>query len=265
VPIPVFDFIPIIQESGKVRLRVVVLSGVSTRHESPSTRDGKIFARITPNWPVQDQFTFEGFTDPARLPADRVLYGVALNAGEQFELVEDNSSGMSGKAIIDDGTREVVNPILIVSFATDEDVFGSYRFAQGMPGYDSSYGLAAYHARAMRQILTSILPEAVPQFYAGKTLSAFEPLASADELPELGLIRNPAALEKLQADLVKQLSAEEAENTEEFADMADKARQRVAAGLKSIALANPLPEDLPPENQPPGAGVVVQFGSWKRG
>jgi hypothetical protein len=260
---PVFDYIPVIGDRNAAHLRVITVSGVSTKHDSTHTQAGRMFGRITPDFPEVGRFVLEVFNDFGRAALSRILYGEATEPGTPFSLIPDNGSGLTARAIIKDESRVVNDFVMVVSFATDSDVLDAAAAAR-MPGFDPAYGLAVFHAQAMRTILASHLPEAVPHLYVGKNVSAFVPLQSADQLPDITTIRNADTLRTVQADMVKALSAQRAEHLEEFAEMAALARERVSSNLASIRNANPAP--LPnPTTLPPGEGVMVQVGSFSRG
>lgn len=262
---PIFDFVPIIQDTGAVHFRVIVIAGLSTKHGATSSAMGQLFGRMFPDIPVAGQVTVEVFNDMGRAAPARVLYGVSVAFGEYFDLIGDNQSGITARAIVDNGNHVVSDSILIPTFATDVDVLKDANAAARFPGYDPVYGLAEFHATAMRVLLASHLPQAVPHLYAGRNVSAFVPLRTARELPDIRDIRNPGALRQAQADLVKALSAQEREHLEEWRDIANLARQRFQGDLVSIREANPAPEIPDVTTESPGVGVVTQVSSWRRG
>jgi hypothetical protein len=258
---PVFDYIPIIQDTGKVFLRAIVVTGYSTKVGDESSLDGRLYCRITPGIGI---YTVEVFEDSSFDVDGLLMSGEIESTGSWFNLDEQNTSGLTGRAILGEGSNEVSESVAIVTFATDSDIMSKAGEISAFPGYDSEYGLAYFHAQAMRILLTSFLPQAIPHLFIGKNLSAFLPLTSVLSLPDITKIRNPAALERVQADLVKELSATQREYLDEWAAMATGARGRIKEYLASIKEENPAPP-IDPTTLPPNAGVLTNFSSFSRG
>ena len=255
--IPVFDVVPIIQNRGGIRIGIVTVAGVSTKHDSGDTDNGRLYADTVNAgggaWRV------DLFSDYLRSPGSLVARGTAAAIGQYFALAEQNGSGVTGRMRLD-GTGNATFPaIIIVSFAVDADVYKSAGDAAAMPGYDEDYGLASFHAAAMRQILTSDLPSVAPDLFRGSTLSAFVPLDTAAELPDLQKVQSPESLRNAQADLVKALSTQESEHLDEWADVAAAARERYALALRTFGAAN-----APKAADTKAAATGIRFGSFTR-
>lgn len=256
--IPAFDTIPIIQNRTGIRLGFIVVSGVSTQHSSTHTDNGVLYAAITHN--VNGSYTLRLYSDFAQSPESEVLASGEISLGAIFDLASVNDSDLTGRARLD-GNGTIVNPaIVIVTFATDVDVFRDASRAAAMPGYDVEYGLASFHAAAMRQILTSDLPAALPGIYRSRKISSFVPLSVGAELPDLTEIETPEALRDAQAMLVKAKSATEADHTEEFAEMARLAMENYRQEMADVKDAN-APAEVEQQEQTGG----IQFGVFTRG
>jgi hypothetical protein len=258
--VPVFDFIPILQDTGLAHIRVIVITGFSTRIGAESSPTGKLYGKITP---FGGEFLLEVFTDHTFASDSLVMSGTAEATDEYFSLGEQNNSGLTGRAVIGAGALNVSQSVIIVTFAVDSSVNSDPTSISRFPGYDSEYGLATFHARAMRTILADYLPQAIPHLFVGKQISAFAPLQSALALPSIDLIRNPNVLERLQADEVKDLSASEREYLEEWGDLATAARARESAAIKAIIDSNPAPT-IDTTTIPLNNGVLVDFSSFTR-
>jgi hypothetical protein len=117
------------------------------------------------------------FNDPTYLVGSEIASGSGT-IGNLFQLAEENASGVTARIRLD-GAGASANGIIIPTFALDVDVFKNQNDAAAMPGYDPDYGLAMFHAAAMRRIMTSDLPSALPDLYRNSGLSAFVPFGSA--------------------------------------------------------------------------------------
>jgi hypothetical protein len=255
---PIFDTIPIIQNRSGIRLAFLTIAGVSTKHASTDTDNGKLYSTIVDNG--GGGYTVSLYSDFALLGGSLKMQGGPASLGQLIDLLPQNASGMTGRARLD-GNGTISNPqIAIVSMATDADVFRNARRAEAMPGFDATYGLASFHAAAMRQILTSDLPSVMPQAYRNQRLAAFVPLSPGAELPDLTVIESVESLRDAQAMLVKAMSAREADHLEEFADMADRAMRDLRQALADIKDAN-APEEIEQDQQTGG----ITIGSFTRG
>jgi hypothetical protein len=258
VAFPIFDVVPIIQSRDGIRIGVVTVAGVSTAHNSSHTDNGKMYADIVAVG--GGSYRLDLWSDYARGGGSLVARGTAPAVGQYFAIAEQNASGITGRARLDGEGAPVASPIVVVSFAVDADLFKEQNDAASLPGYDTTFGLAAFHAAAMRRLLTSDLPSAVPELFRGKKLAAFTPLALGTEFPDLSQIQNPESLRDAQANLVKSLSAQEAEHLEEFRELAELARERFAAAIGAFRSANaPAVEAVATANN------AISFGTWRRG
>lgn len=254
--LPIFDIVPIIQSRDGIRIGIVTVAGVSTSHSSTNTDAGRLYFDIVR---IIDGYRLDLFSDYARSDGSLVVTGEVGDVGQFFALDAANGSGVTGRARLEGG-GDPASGIAIVSFATDVDILKSQGDTARFPGYDPTYGLAAFHSAAMRQILTSDLPAALPQLYRNSNLSAFAPMAQGSELPDLSRIQNAEALRAAQANLVKALSAQEAEHTQEFSDIAAAARARYVEALKTLTEANTAATEVATE-----VAAAIQFGSFVRG
>lgn len=235
---PVFEYVLILGgDRAKAHLKVAFLAGISTAHDSADTDNGRLYASVTRPGGV---YTLDVYSSRTRSGPSRVLTGTAPALREYFDLEAANDSGMSGRAWLEDYAADDNGVILVPTFATDRDVYAGAEAAAAMPGYDDGYGLAYFHAMAVRDILTSELPRQVPNLFGGDGLAEFVPQGpEGPELPDLrDLGANVDQLRVAQATLVKALSAEQAEHVEQFAAMAKAARGRFDAAMKQLGEAN---------------------------
>jgi hypothetical protein len=233
VAMPKFDVVPIIQDRSGVYIGFATVTGVSTKHDSADTDNGRIYFNVLQ---AGAEYIVTLFSDPTYAAGSEIASGSGA-IGELFSLAEENASGVTGRVRLD-GVGSTANGIILPTFALDVDVFKSQGDAAAMPGYDPDYGLAIFHAAAMRRLLTSDLPSALPDLYRNSGLSAFVPLGAGAQLPDLSAIESPEAIRDAQANLVKSLSAQESEHLEEFADIADAARARFVTALAAFKAAN---------------------------
>jgi hypothetical protein len=237
-----FTAIPIIQDRAGVRLSYATVAGVSTKHGANSTDSGKLYGTIVDDG--AGAYHLDLFADFAKSAPSKRLTSAPAALGTYFDLTEVNASGMTGRARID-GAGALASPLLILSFATDLDVFKDQARAATMPSYDPTYGLAAFHADAMRRILLNDLPAAIPELFRTLKISAFVPASAGAELPDLTKLESAESLRSAQGDLVRALAAAEANYVEEFAEIERMARAAYAEDMRSIAAANaPESEDV---------------------
>jgi hypothetical protein len=162
------------------------------------------------------------------------------------------------------------------SFADDADVFPDPSMCAALPGYDTGLeggndavaarGLAVWHAKAVKQLLTTSLPAAIPHLFGGSGLSALVPM-DEDEIsfPDLRKIANVDQLREAQAALVLAMAAGASRHLREFADMADAARDRLAAIMEDIRKANE-PADLDAMDvTDTTVNHGISFGTFNRG
>lgn len=256
--IPVFDVVPIIQNRNGIRIGIVTVAGVSTKHDSAHTDNGRMYADTVNAG--GGAWRLDLFSDFARSPGSLIARGTAPAVGQYFALDEQNGSGVTGRARLDGSGNATYPAVVIPTFAVDADVYKNPDHAAAMPGYDETYGLALFHAAAMRQILTSDLPSVSPDLYRGSTISAFVPMDVAAELPDLQRVQSSESLRAAQADLVKALSTQESEHLQEWEDVAALARERYAAALRTFAAAN-----APKAAEVKAAATGISFGTFIRG
>jgi hypothetical protein len=259
-----FDVIPIIQDGTGVRIAAVTLAGVSTAHDATDTDNGRMYGVITPEEPG---YRLDVYSSIDQTPGSMLASGAVDTVDKGFVLQSAGESGVTGRARLTGSGAQIAPAILLVSFALDVDVMKSAEQLATMPGYDPVYGLAAFHASAMRQMMLSDLPSAVPGLFAGLKQSPFVPLRGT-EYPDLTKLESPDALREAQAALVKAMSAEELEHTAEFADMASAARERYTSLIATIRESNQPPQAAASAATPPPtatAGSLIVFGEMARG
>jgi hypothetical protein len=255
VAMPKFDVVPIIQDRSGVFIGFATIAGLSTKHDSTDTDNGRIYFNVLQ---AGGEYVVTLFNDPTYLVGSEIASGSGT-IGNLFQLAEENASGVTARIRLD-GAGASANGIIIPTFALDVDVFKNQNDAAAMPGYDPDYGLAMFHAAAMRRIMTSDLPSALPDLYRNSGLSAFVPLGSAVTLPDLSTIESPEALRDAQANLVKSLSAQESEHLEAFAEMADAARARFVTALAAFKAAN-----APKAEEKAATANTISMGYFIRG
>ncbi|HLL88758.1 MAG TPA: hypothetical protein VK324_05605 [Tepidisphaeraceae bacterium] len=259
--VPQFNYVPVLADSEKVRLSVVTLAGVSTKHGSTDTDRGRLYgtAAAQPGGAVRLSL----FAKVSK-PADALVLKGEGAVGEYFDLVEQNGSGMEGQARIDAHAADDAGIVVVVTFASDRDVVLAAAEAAAMPGFDDAYGLAELHATAVQTIMTEALPAAVPHLFGGRGMSAFVPHAADAAFPDLRKLANADQLRVAQGNLVKALSFEQREHLEEFAAIAAAARVRFDEAMGRLQAGN-KPADDAAATQLPTATAGVSFGSFTRG
>jgi hypothetical protein len=163
---------------------------------------------------------------------------------------------MAGQAILRSHTADYRGLILVPTFATDVDVYTSPSASASLPGYDAEYGLAYLHAQAMREIMTTGLPGAVPALFGGDGLATFVPTDVDAELPDLRQIASVDNLRVAQVNLVKALGAEQAEGVEGWMKVAENARKRYDAVMERLAALNTKDEEEAAEELESSGGDI---------
>lgn len=256
--VPVFEYIPIFGDTSKAELAVVSISGISTKHDDTHTDRGRLYGSITGG----GSYTLNIYSSVTRDSGSLVLSGTVGAVGQYFNLTAQNTSGMTARALIKSYTADDAGLIFIPTFAVDIDVMISASACATMPGYDATYGLAYFHAMAMREILTTSLPGVLPNLFGGKGLASFVPTSSGIELPDLTRLANIDQLRVAQSDLVKGLSARDQEHTAEFAAMMKAAFARFDATMKNIGMINKAEDIAEKGEEAEASGVSV--APWSR-
>lgn len=250
MPAPTLDIVPVITDRNGSHVAAVVIYGLSTKGDSKS-ESGKLFVDMISG----GGYTVEVFADYAR--TIKIMTGNTMNLDVYFPLTAFGGSGVTGKMMLS-GSGEPKSAILIPTFNLDADVFHNVNYAPKFPGYDAMYGLAHYHAAAMRRMMISDLPASLPNLYRGKKISAFVPL-SGGELPDLSDIAAPDSLRDAHALLVKHLAAREASHVEEFREIATDALDEYTMALKQFSAAN-----APAETEAKETASTISFGYFTR-
>jgi hypothetical protein len=229
---PVFEYVPTLCDAAKATVRVLSIVGLSTKHDAVTSDRGRLYGAISGG------NTLNLYADALQGGSSLVLTGVAAAIGSIFPLTAANGSGMSGRAIIDAYSGDDASIVVLPTFATDPDVRREVHTAQQLPAYHAAWGLAYFHADAMRTILTSALPAELPHLYGKTGLSAFVPQASAATLPDLRLLANADQLRLAQANLTEALSCKQSIHIPSFRDMYNEAMARFDAGMAALKAAN---------------------------
>lgn len=261
---PRFEYVPIIGDPAKATLRVAFLSGISTAHGSEDTDHGRLYGVVSR---PGDAYRLELFANVNRSAGSLVASGESATLGEYFDVSEESASGISGQAAIDAFSAEDRSVIVIPTFAVDVDVYTTPAAARALPGHDESgegYGLAYLHAQAMREILTSGLPGAVPHLFGGAGLAAFVPTGADVQLPDITKLANVDQLRVAQVHLVKAIGAEQAEGIEAFDKVAKAARARYDAVVTRLAEANTEDEEAAEEEEAADGSGDFGVGQWSR-
>jgi hypothetical protein len=164
------------------------------------------------------------------------------------------------------------------SFSDDGDIDPDPGRLQFLPGYDtgelpgmvdpySARGLAVHHAAAMRQLVTTYLPAAIPHLFGGLGLAALVPMGRVPApFPDLRKLANVDQLREAQAQLALSLAAGRNRHLAEFRDMETAARERFRELMTEIGLANAPAEERASETTGGGGDMSggVSFGTWIR-
>jgi hypothetical protein len=273
-----FEFVFAIGDKKGADVRLA-LSGLSTKHGTAQNDRGRLYLYLVAAYDADSAayaLAADIYSEPTReIAGTRVAAaretGTVRGTGTRLALAPTNDSGLSGwieieqfPGVADVDSTVAAGPIVLLpTFATDEDVMGSADAAAGLPGFDPTRGLALFHAKAMRQMLTTDLPSKMPHLFGGRGLAAFLPVSQMAPLPELAKVANADALREAQATLVKALAAEDMEHVEEFRAMGAAARERYEALITDLGAANQPAEDKAEAENP--SMVDIQFGSFTRG
>jgi hypothetical protein len=262
--VPSFTYIPIVQDLAACDVQVAALAGISTLHGSTDTDEGRLYADVSLSGSTATLSIYSvPFLAPGTGDPDALVAQGSGELGSYFLLSEQNTSGISGRAIVNAVTASPSSLILIPTFATDPDVLLSADEVEALPGFDSGYGLAFLHALAMKQLIASDLPARLPHLFPTKSgLSAFVPGRPDARLTSITSLANPDQLRLAQASLVKALAAEQSEHQQEFADMAKAARARYTAILGEIVDANPKEDE---EAAQDASNISITTSTYSRG
>jgi hypothetical protein len=250
MPGPTFDYVPIFG-GATAKLGSLIVQGVSTKHGDTKTDRGRLYVKLVK---VDPTYTLTLHSAASRSDGSKVASGTVAALSTFFDLAVQNSSGISGQASIASYESDDSTMVAVPTFAMDPDVFVQAAYVANMPGYDTTYGLGYFHARAMRQLLTTDLPRAVKFLYPGGVgLAAFVPTDPAVTLPDLTQLA--------QAQLAKAMSAEESGHMEEWATMATAARERFDEIMAALADANTKDEEAGDQD---ATNQSVSVGTWER-
>jgi hypothetical protein len=263
--VPKFEFVPIVPESPSgsgADVAGLVLEGISTKADSPDTDRGRLYGRIVDDG--EAGYFVQLFADFERSAAAIVEGRIAKNLVPGVVVLAPHQAGdrpLAGRLRLVEVRALPASFVAVVSFAIDPDVVANATEIERFPGYDDAFGLAYFHAAAMKQILGSELVAAAPHLYAGKVVSAF--LAPTNNsLPDVSKVVNPEALRQAQADLVRFLSAKQKNYLEEWQEIAAAASEDFQRDMATIAGANKPADDDVAETSPGGG---ISFGSFTRG
>lgn len=267
-----FEYIPVIQDTSKMRIQVASCAGFSTRQAGASTGGGRLYGTLEFEVGFHTA-TASFYRDTARsdllvatvVPVADVGAWITTDATADGEIIRFRIKEFNGATAEAVDAIAAIRFIAIVSFAVDADVASADASLALFPGYDAEDGLAHYHALAMREILTVDLPARVPNLFGGLGLATFLSAEPEEvELPDLRTLVNADALRMAQAALTKAMSAEENEHQQEWRDIAEMARARYAAVMDSIEAAN-APKESDAADTRPDESVGTSFGRFNRG
>jgi hypothetical protein len=231
---------------GREQIRGLSLVGINTKHGAENTQRGRLWARVeaVPAGGFAFSVYNAGTFDPSALVA-------TVTGADRQGWLDFTGGGLSGSVYLDYSADASL--LIVPTFAVDRDVFLDPAAAAGMPGYDPANGLTAFHAEAVRQLMTIHLPARLPNLFGGSGLSAFapgDPAAPPPTIPDLSKIANVDQLRSIQATLVKALAAEQSNHLREFAEMATAAYARADALLGELDLANTADATTPTPADP---------------
>lgn len=233
-----FEYVAVLGDNAKAHVRVVSLDGISTKHGNAKTDRGRLYGRVTFAGLV---YTLQLYSDVGRGADKLVAQGTTSELGAYFDLAQQLASGITGRAVLASYAQDYAGLVLVPTFAVDRDVAVDQPSAKalGGPGYDdAAYGLAEYHAAAMRTLVCSDLPAQVPHLFGKIGTAAFVPTMDGVELPDLRTIAGVDHLRQAQGELVKAMAAEAQEHLEEFAAIGVAARGRYQRHLDNLKAAN---------------------------
>ena len=256
---PTFEYIAVVGDKDKAHVKVVSLSGVSTKHGDTKTDRGRLYGSVTKSGLVH---TLSLYSDVSKTSDKLVAQGTTSDLQAYFDLAVQNASGITGRAWLENYAADYTGLVVVVSFAVDGDVITQQAYAQalGGPAYDATYGLGYLHAEAQRRLVCGSLPAAVPHLFGGLGVAAFVPQFGGVELPDLRTIASVDLLREAQSELVKAKAAQEQEHLEEMAVIAKAAGERFDGIMKDLKAAN-APAEEKAEVFTPG----VSTSTWTRG
>lgn len=255
---PTFRYIPVLGNLAKCDLRVVQVDALSTKHDNTNSDGGALYASVVGGSGIAVNL----YADPLRTRL--VLSGAAGDVGQYATLTAQSGSGLSGRAYVASYAQDDSDIVVLASFATDVDVMFSQASCQGLagPAYDTTYGLAALHAQAMREILASALPAAVPHLFGKEGLAPYVPGQVGPAIPDLRKMANVGQLRQAAGALAKAITAEQQEHLADMAAIAVAARARYVAIMQAVAAANVEEAE---EAKQETSNISVGLGSWSRG
>lgn len=279
-----FEYIPVISKESELIIRFAAIRNLSTVGAGSgagtgSTDRGRMFGKVDLSG---DTLTISLYKDVARSVEICKATATADDIGEWVEMgtgaqgTHDESARVMVVSLPGDGDRSA-NFICFPSFADDADVYPDPNSVAALPGYDTgaeggsepdlARGLAIYHAKAVKQILTTSLPSAIPHLFGGGALSALVPMDESEiSFPDIREIANVDSLREAQAQLVLAMAAGANRHLREYADIADAARERFNELIEEIRAANePDDTDAADDDEAlPGHGGL-SFGTFNRG
>lgn len=255
---PTFEYIPVLGTIAGTTLRIASISGISTIHGDQFTDRGRLYGTLTFTFPT---YTVNLYSDVSRDDGSLVLSGTTTALQSYFEMSAQNGSQLSGRAWIDAYLSDDLQIVALPTFAVDVDVLKVAGQCQLFGSYDARYGLGYFHADAMRKIMTSDLPAAVPHLFGMTGLAAFVPQTSV-AMPDLRTIANADQLREAQAALVKALAAEDSEQAPAMQEISRMARQRYAEAMANLKAANV--QETVAAAQEKATDLGFSFGNFRR-
>jgi hypothetical protein len=258
-----FVYVPVFADAG-LDIRFAFVKGLSTRREDGHTDRGRMYGLITPSG-ADAVVTLHSAYDRAAdsLQAQGTITAADVAAGNWVDLV-DLSQGARVKLAAMPTTAAARKFLIVPTFATDLDVDPDPDVCAAFPGYGGVWGLAMWHAAAMREIMTVGLPSRIPHLFGELGMAAMVPMEEAEiRIPDLRKLASVDSLRIAQANLVKALSAESLYHQDEWRQIADAARARYEKIMDDLGLANAPREETAAEAAPDNSGIG--FGTWNRG
>lgn len=255
---PTFEYVSVFSNASAGALSVTAVSGLSTRHDATTSDRGRLYGVMNLSAGV---YGLTLYSDRVRTAA--VLAGTTSGLGTEFALAGANGSGLSGYARIDSYVADDNTVVAIPTFAVDADVLVNSSACARLPGFDPRFGMAYFHAQAVRQMLSADLPAYLPNLYASKSgISGYVPGFGVVPMPDLTGLANVDHLRMAQSALVKYRSAVEAEHTAEYADMAKLEMERYIKLLEAMRTLSILETEAADEE---AATESVSFGMFRAG
>lgn len=282
-----FEYVPVISKADKVAIRIAAIRNLSTvglgaGPGTGSTDRGRMFGRVTTAGGV---VSVKLYADPAR--AVEICTGIGAVAdiatGNWINLTtgasgnHDENARLAVTSLYAGADPRTADFICFPSFADDADIFPDPSMCAALPGYDTGLqgggdeekarGLAIWHVKAVKQLLTVYLPAAIPHLFGGGGLSALVPMDEEEiSFPDFRKIANVDQLREAQATLALALAADASRHLKEFRDIADAARERLKEIMEAIRLANEpadIEADATMEAEQGHGGI--SFGTFNRG